>query len=68
MTERRLDEIEAEDSRVLVQVSTLEENDSDERGWVTLRIIRGVRTLDVLLETEQAKELAASLHSHALRA
>ena len=68
MIEHRLTEIEAEDGRAVVYVSTPEENDSDDSGWVTLRIIRAGQTIDALLEPPQARELAASLQKHADRA
>lgn len=65
--QHRLDEIDAELGAV-VQVSTLEENDSDDSGWVTLRLIHDGCTLDVLLGPEQAKDLAVTLERHAARA
>lgn len=60
MVEHRLDEIEGE-MGALVQVSTLESNESDDVGWVDLRIIVEGHTISILLEPGRARELAESL-------
>ncbi len=67
-TEHRMDEVETHLDTAVVQVSTLEENDGDDRGWVTLRILSGGTALDVLLDPEQAMDVAVALQRHAGRA